>query len=132
MSANVQLDKFKFQSPTNIIIAGSTQSGKTFFTVKLIENAKNLFSNVPVKIFYCYNIFQNKFNDLEGLVDFHQGIPDIEKIADKKNRHFLLIFDDLMQSIDKQMVNLFTVQTHHLNFSCVFILQNMFFQNKYF
>ena len=36
-----------------------------------------------------------------------------------------------MQEIDSQMTNLFTVQTHHLNLSCIFILQNLFYQNKH-
>ena len=131
MSLDMNIDKFKFQSPTNILVAGSTQSGKTVFVIKLINHCKNLFSEPPVKVIYCYSIFQKKFNEITNSVQFHQGLPNIDEIADTQNRHVLIVIDDLMQSINSQIVDLFTVKTHHQNISCVFILQNMFFQNKH-
>ena len=131
MSFEDKASRFSFQSPANIIVSGASQSGKTFFTIELIKNASDLFINPPVKIIYCYNIFQKSFEKIAKYVQFHHGIPDINDVADKKGDHVLIIIDDLMQEIDSQMTNLFTVQTHHLNLSCIFILQNLFYQNKH-
>ena len=126
------IQKFLFETPSNIMISGCTQSGKTFFTFNIINNADKLFTNPPTKIIYCYKIFQRSFNSFQHKVTFHQGIPEnIEEIADKNNNHILIVLDDLMNCIDQRIVDLFTVGTHHLNISCVFITQNIFHHSKY-
>ena len=131
MSSDKQPTKFQFVSPSNVIITGASQTGKTHFIIKVIKNADQLFTNPPVKIVYCYNIYQKSFDQINKYVEFHRGLPNINEIASVKGEHVVVIIDDLMQEIGSKMANLFTVETHHLNITCFFVLQNMFYQNKY-
>ena len=54
----------KFSTPTTIGVYGSQQSGKTCFVKRLLENYE-LFSEVPNKILYCYNVNQPLYEDME-------------------------------------------------------------------
>lgn len=72
-----------FSTPTTILICGSTQSGKTYFTKLLLQNAKGMFTKPVQKIIYAYSEYQNIFDDMKttnpGII-FHQGLPSKEDI----------------------------------------------------
>ena len=125
------VDNFVFKSPTTIAVSGPTQSGKSYFTRRLIKHRNELFSIPPFKVLYCYSTWQKDFDELEGHVDFHQGIPsDLDKInLNTKDKHLLLILDDMMHAISKnsKAEQMFTQDSHHSNVSVVFITQNIFY-----
>lgn len=127
------VDNFVFKSPTTIAISGPTQSGKSYFTRRLIKHRNELFSIPPFKVLYCYSTWQKAFSELEGEVDFHQGIPnDLDKInLNTKEKHLLLILDDMMHAISKnsKAEQMFTQDSHHSNVSVVFITQNIFYNS---
>lgn len=131
MEKNI-IKKFVFADPCNILIGGASQSGKSTWVRNVIEHVDEMFINPPCKIIYCYKVYQTSFGDLAPKVCFVKGIPnDIEKISNENNgRHILMILDDLMVDVNESIVNLFTVQTHHLNISSMFIVQNLFHNNK--
>lgn len=60
-----------FSAPTTVLICGSTQSGKTHFTKKLLQNANGLFSMPVNKIIYAYSEHQPMFDEME------QTIPNL-------------------------------------------------------
>ena len=68
----------RFKCPCSIIIAGPSQSGKTTFTTKLLQN-KTIFNKNIKKIVYCFGTWQDNFNkmkkEIKG-IQFHQGIPE--------------------------------------------------------
>lgn len=127
------MEKFRFMSPCNILISGASQSGKTSFIIKLIEHSDEMFKKPPSHIYYCYKVYQSVFDKLDknnNKVSFIQGLPDINEVADPKRNHILLILDDLMTETNQDTVNLFVVQSHHYNISPIFIMQNLFHNNK--
>ena len=48
----------RFASPASLLLSGISQSGKTRFTFKLLENANGMFEKPPTKIIYAYGQYQ--------------------------------------------------------------------------
>ena len=59
----------------------------------------------------------------------HQGLPTREKMEEwATGKHFILILDDLQQHVenDREAAELFTVGSHHLNFTLIYLCHNIF------
>lgn len=112
--------------PVNIYCAGSSQSGKTTFTVKLINEVKYLFKENIEEILYCTNNGHSIRNILPKSVKIYQGVPNSSYFSDRKPR--LVILDDMLCEIDKNLINFFLRYSHHLNFAIIFLSQNLFSQ----
>lgn len=127
-----------FKTPANIFISGPSQSGKTFLTAKIINNAKGMFEDYPNKIVYAYSEKQPLFGTLKAFnknLIFYQGIPsqsDLEEWSVER-KHVLLILDDLMPGVcnSADSLNLFTIKAHHLRISVIFIAQNLYPPGRY-
>ena len=122
-----------FHSPTSISITGCSGSGKTYFTFRLIENRNELFSVPPIKIMYRFGVWHSMFAGYEKSIDFREGLPNKEEIGEfADSNHNLLILDDLMMEIidSKEAAKIFTMYSHHMNISVIFLNQNMFSQGK--
>ena len=121
-----------FQCPALHCVVGNSMCGKTFYTKKLCLNAKHLFAEPVEKIYYCYEIYQTSFEELESSgVIFHKGCPTknlIEQWGDECIQHKLLILDDLMSDVTNSLdiLKLFTIYAHHLKFSVLFLKQTIF------
>lgn len=124
---------YKLQAPFCMIISGSTQSGKSTLTSRIIERRLEIIEPPIDDVLYLYTEYQPKlFGELKEKVphiQFHQGIP--EDVGDDLNRHRLVICDDLMTEMSKSTdaVNLFIRGSHHRNISVLFLVQNFFFKN---
>ena len=116
-----------FKHPFTCLIAGPTGSGKTVFTVRLIENALTLIEPPPERIIWCYGVYQKFFNSVKN-VEFVEGLPDIESFDGKQRT--LLIMDDLMHETDERVSKLFTQVSHHKNLSILYLTQNLFYGSK--
>jgi Cdc6-like AAA superfamily ATPase len=55
----------KFDLPKNMLIVGSTQSGKTQFVKRLLLNHENAFKQKVGLIIYCYGAWQPAFEEME-------------------------------------------------------------------
>ena len=119
-----------FIHPCTIVLAGSSNSGKTELTKRILENREQMFRPAAEKVIWCYSECQPSYNDILN-VEFHEGLYDIDTLDTTKRT--LIIFDDLSQdeSVDKEMVKIFTKLSHHRNLSCIYITQNLFDKNKY-
>ncbi|CAC5387026.1 unnamed protein product [Mytilus coruscus] len=122
-----------FQTPCSILIVGPTQSVKTMLTFRIIKQAGGMFSTPPVKIVYCYSVYQELFASMEKEIDnitFHEGLPSSEQVDawSEKREHMLLILDDLLATAvnDVEVLNLFTVKSHHQNISLLMLTQNLY------
>ena len=139
MSSNEEA-VLKIPSPSTLIFSGPSGSGKSTLVYKILKRAKGMFEKMPVQIVYCYNIYQNEFFDrmkeeVENL-QFFQGIPtreDLERFS-KPGQHSVLIIDDLMSqcAVSQDICDLFTIFSHHMNFTVFFLVQNLFAQGKLF
>jgi len=124
----------KFKHPFTCICAGSTSSGKTVWTRSLLENWKYLIdiNKSNLKVLWCYGQFQDLYNtELENVnIDYFQGIPSQEQIEEFKPD--IVVIDDLMSDLknDENIKNLFIKGSHHMNISVIFIVQNLFNQDK--
>lgn len=93
-----------FSTPTTILICGSTQSGKTHFTKKLLQNANGMFAMPVERIIYAYSEHQPMFEEMEKTIpnfSLHQGLPtkeDIEQYTEGVN-HTIVVLDDLMLQV---------------------------------
>ena len=90
------MDIDKFVDPANWIISGMTGSGKTFWVYTLLKHKHVLFKRPPVKILYCYSVWQSIFEKMEKNLDvvFCKGIPSSKTISEFVNNdgHKLIVF----------------------------------------
>ena len=127
---------FSFKSPSNILIVGPTSCGKTIFLHHLLLENLDLFDERPPRVHYCYGSWQNKFDDMQRHgIEFFKGVPTHDDLTtwfgDKRGG--ILVLDDLMSEggDDREILNLFTQYSHHMNVTVCYLCQDMFPQGKY-
>lgn len=123
-----------FSHPFNCIIAGPTMSGKTYFLKEVLKFKDALITPSPSKIIYCYKEWQSTFDTFKqeiSEIKFINGIIGYDELDDQNTK--LVIFDDLMKECieSENVMNIFTVGSHHKNTSTFFITQNIFSQGKF-
>ena len=123
--------KYRIKSPSVVILAGPTQSGKTTLISRLIRSNAYWAEVPPVEIIYCYEVWQERFNDLKDIVRFHKGLIDLDTDILDDGKHRWLILDDLMEEVSKskEAQKAFTVYSHHKNVTVFFLIQNFFEKN---
>lgn len=126
---------FHFLHPFRLLIAGPSQSGKTFFTKKLISQCLELISPPPTRVLWAYgeaNAAQTgEIRKLSPVpIHFVEGLPDVDEITGEERT--LIILDDLMHAAAKsqQISEIFTQMSHHRNVSVILMLQNIFHQGR--
>lgn len=126
------MNHLQFKSPFSLIIAGPSGSGKTVLLRNILEYRNQLFISPPDKILWCYGQMQAAYSNpiRDTHVDYYEGFPGKEELL--TIRPNLIIIDDLMAELsgEKEMANLFTKFSHHMNIDVVFIVQNVFHHGK--
>ena len=118
----------RFKHPCTCMVVGPSQSGKSWFVIKLINSLRLMFDPPPERIVWYYGSHQpDLFRELGDKVEFIEGIPNTELLD---GRRTLLIIDDLMSETDGRITKLFTKGSHHMNTSVVYISQNLYNKNK--
>lgn len=133
----------KLPSPFSMCISGPSQSGKSSFFCQLIENRKELFSVDYARIILCQHeelahrpneIFDRLKKSFIG-TELVSGLPNITRLRLDLNPQTasLLIIDDLQSQLmdSKEMIELLTVKSHHMNISVIFTMQNYFAPSKF-
>ena len=120
-----------FKSPFTINIIGPSKCGKTSLVSNLLEYNTLIMNPSPQKIIYCFSLYQPLFDYLKEKINniiFIQGLPNLDELSD-----CLLVLDDLGQECidNKEIVNLFTVGSHHKNISVLLLTHNIFEKGKY-
>lgn len=131
-----------FKAPSSWLIAGASSSGKTTKLIEIIKNFKELFVDDTriQNILYFYKTWQDTFesNFLKNNVrEFINEIPSEETIIEKtfyyqKRGGSIVIIDDFMQEINKDIALIFTALTHHKNLVVFFLTQNVFSRTPLF
>ena len=73
-------------------------------------------------------MFEEMKHSVKNLI-LHQGVPTREEMEQwAQGKHFILVLDDLQQVCekDKEVAEMFTVGSHHLNFSLIYLCHNIF------
>ena len=139
---NFNENDLKFQTPCSICVSGPSQSGKSYWILKLIKNRSTLFSTNFHQLIYCIpeNLSLNRNPIFEEVkltfpgAQLHFGLPDVTKLnLNFDNSPKLLIIDDLMTEFlsNYQMVKLLSVEVHHCNITTIFTLHNLFAPSKF-
>ena len=114
-------ESFRFQTPSSLLVVGSSGCGKTGFTTKLLLNNLALFHTPPSQIRYCYRGWQDGFQPMkEQGIKFHEGVPDTDQLKTCFPKGRLLVLDNLMAKggNGKRVLDLFTKHSHHRTSQC--------------
>ena len=122
----------KFKHPFNLVCCGPSQSGKSCFVKTLLHQRQ--IEPYPSKVILAYKEWQPLYDEMkeQGLVQvFVPGLDDVMNHVDGVTPS-LLILDDLQQEVAKNdfVSSMFMRGSHHRNCSCIFIVQNLYFQGK--
>ena len=97
---------------------------KTHWIVCFIEHRNEIFTKKIEKILYFFDTYQKKFNWHVDSIQFIQGLPSLEILKDASQS--LVVLDDLIHYPKDVITKIFTVYSHHYNFSVIFTTQNLF------
>jgi len=132
----------RFQVPCSICVSGPSQSGKSHWILRLIQNRNVLFTSDFQQLIYCIpeNLSLNPNPIFEQIkksfqnAQIHIGLPDVAKLSlNFDNSPKLLVVDDLMSEFlnSYQMVHLLSIEVHHCNITTIFTLHNLFAPSKF-
>ena len=129
--------KWKMSCPSNVLIAGSSGSGKSTFVEKLLKT-KDIWEKPFDNLTYCYGIntetVQRISNDhpeatiIEGMP---RNLEQPEQMFSPSQRN-VLILDDLSSETQnsKAFTNMLTRGSHHLNVCVISIEHFLYSQSK--
>jgi hypothetical protein len=122
------------------LVVGPSASGKTFRVGDILK-AKNLLfedgKNIK-NIVFCYAAWQKIYQELKDaniVTSFINKKPSNEEFVNlvspyKNNGGSIVIIDDFMSAIDKDLVEIVTVSSRHYNTSTFILFQSLFPANK--
>ncbi len=119
----------RFRTPANFYICGQSQSGKSYLVRSMLRHLEELFNPVPIKIIYCYGIYQKEFEQFSlPNLTLVEGFPENLHTMVQGHDSSLVVLDDLMShcSNDQRVSDLFTYGSHHLGISVLYLTQNLF------
>ncbi len=120
--------------PFNCIISGPTSCGKTLLLAEILKFKDSLIDKAPTDVVYCYKSWQPTYDKIKMQnqhIQFHEGIPEVNVM--RNIRDAIVIFDDLnTQCINnEEVMDIFTVGSHHRNISAIVLSQNIFSKGKF-
>ena len=123
-----------FYHPFNCILSAPTMGGKTFMIREILKYKDILIEPSPNRIIFCYKSWQPSYDLIKqeiSSIEFIEGILDTDIIKIQNNN--LIVLDDLMAEClnSEEIMNLFTVGSHHRNTSVFFLTQNIFSKGKF-
>ena len=128
---------FCFKHPTTILIAGPTQCGKTYYFINFLKNKR--IQPEPQRLVWVYGEWQNAYAELQRelpQIEFVKNFqPQLYESFDPRVRN-LVVLDDQMENRNAHkrgtdsVVKFFTQGSHHRNMTVVYIVQNLFNQDK--
>jgi len=127
----------KFETPTSMFIVGPSNSGKTFFTKRLLEMSSGMFKTPPSRIYFCFSVWQELYDQMSKSVPnihFHKGLPSMEELREwgEQKGHKIVVLDDLMMDAadSLEIAHMMCVGSHHYNMTVIHLLQNVFQKGK--
>ena len=114
----------RVDNPGFFLVLGPSGIGKSHWIFCLIEHRYEIFTKKIEIFFYFYDTYQKKFDQYIYSIKFIQGLPSLEILKDASQS--LVVLDDLIHYPKDVISKIFTVYSHHYNFSVIFTTQNLF------
>ena len=131
----------RFRFPSTIIVAGATGSGKTTLCAKLLALKEEIFENdrcENVVVYYkewqsAYDMLKER-NIVQQWFNFCPTADDVREMAEpfRTGQGTICIIDDFMTQINKDMIEIFSVVSHHSGVTVFFLTQSIFPRNYLF
>lgn len=128
----MSLNRFNLVTPFSMYVVGQSNSGKTVWILKLIDEIDNLCDTKIDKIIFCYSFDQNQYCTLknDSRVMFNKGPLTLEEIKEIDGKK-MIIFDDLCDNIKQsELFEIFSKGVHHSSINFLFVTQNAFMNNR--
>lgn len=112
-------------------MVGCSGSGKTTTVLRIVK--ERLVDPMPTKIFYMYGAYQKEFDVWQNSksmpkITFVEGL-DLD-VIDQHAEPKLLIIDDLILDLDKQLAQHFIAGSSHKNTTTIFMSHSLFLNNE--
>ena len=140
MEKNNKCYDARFEHGSNVLLYGSSGSGKTMWIYNFLKNAKVLMKKPEAAqhVFFYYTSWQPLYTKMveENLVTKFINTPvsisQIEELTDpyKTTDGSIVILDDKGYEFSKQYDKLFQITTHHSNLLTFACLQQLFPSNS--
>ena len=116
--------------PFKWCLVGSSGSGKTNFSLQIIQHAHRLFDKAPSKIVIVYKEYQDIYNHFNSYIPtylYHEDEIDFEEITKQNIENLLIICDDLYYSKKiNEVAEHFLIKGRHRNTSWLVLTQSIF------
>lgn len=130
----------RFKFPFTWLVCGGSGSGKTTHVLNFLTQKRDLINVASdPKVIYYYNHWQPAFTEFEkrGIVDsWVSGVPSLadvtERITPYTDRGSIVVIDDFAHKLSSDVIELFTVLSHHAKCAVVLLSQNLFDKNPIF
>lgn len=131
----------RFKNST-FLLAGPSSCGKTTFCIQLIRDSAEAFADGRCgrNVICFYSQWQPAYDvaSAEGLVHhWINEVPTAEKIKEhvydyKDIGGSIVIIDDMGERLNRDIVELFRIHSHHWNVTCFLLAQSLFSKNQNF
>ena len=96
-------DDIRFKHPFTCIVSGPSGSGKSSFTLRLVQHLDSLCTEPDYSgwIIWCYSeksaVPREKLTSLHKNFSFHEGVP--QNFGNEHGKTCLIILDDLLNEV---------------------------------
>lgn len=119
----------RLKSPSTLLISGPSSSGKTTLVREIMKRPHDVYDKKILQVVYCYSCYQPVFEEMKKEISI--PIQFVEGITSdlKPPPRTLLVIDDLQDSSDL-ISKWFIKDSHHSDCDVIYLVQNLFSQNK--
>jgi len=128
----------KFVDNSNILVSGSSSSGKTTLIQRLLQHSDSMFETPPSLVLFVYNTWHDIYDQVQKKMKnivFMEQLPNEDELVEltSEHKHSLFVADDKMDELlnNKFGSDLFTRNSHHYGITTILVMQNCSAPGKY-